>query len=133
MPTAPDPHADVAAFIATVPDQVRRADAERLVVLMREATGEAPQLWGSSIIGFGTTHYRYATGREGDTVAVGFAPRARASVLYLCGQLDQYAELLAHLGPHRRGKGCLSIPRVGAVDVEVLTQVVRLSYERATG
>ncbi|MCG2799255.1 MAG: DUF1801 domain-containing protein, partial [Cellulomonas sp.] len=128
----PDPHADVQAFVAAVRDPSRRADAERLVGLMQEATGVAPQLWGSSIIGFGTHHYRYATGREGDTVAVGFAPRKAASTLYLCGYLDGYTDLLARLGPHSRGKGCLSIPRVGAVDAEVLTQIVRLSYQRAT-
>lgn len=129
--TVPQPQ-DVHAFLATVPDAARRADADRLVSLMSRVTGTAPQMWGPSIVGFGTHHYRYETGREGDTVAVGFAPRKAASTLYLTGYLDDYAELLEALGPHTTGKGCLYIKRLDAVDEDVLGRIVRRSFDAAT-
>ncbi len=103
-PTTAD---DVARHLEGIPNEVRRQDAERLVALMTEVTGEAPFLWDASILGFGTRHYRYATGREGDTVAVGFAARAAELVIYLTVPLDYADDLLPRLGKHRLGKGCL--------------------------
>lgn len=127
-PGIPD---DVAAFLATVPDQRRRTDAGALVGLMADATGEAPAMWGSSIVGFGSYHYRYHTGREGDTVAVGFSPRKSALTLYVCAYLDRYADLLAGLGTHTLGKGCLYIKRLADVDTHVLAQIVARSHRLA--
>jgi hypothetical protein len=102
--TDPSPVDGAQALIAAVENPGRRADAQRLLTLMSQATGEPPHVRGG-IIGFGHHHYRYETGREGDTVAVGFAPRASAIAVYVVGYLDGYEYLLDRLGPHRRGKG----------------------------
>ncbi|RLK59416.1 DUF1801 domain-containing protein [Actinokineospora cianjurensis] len=122
---------DIPEFLAAVPDARRRADAELLVALMSEVTGQPAVLWGSSIIGFGSRHYRYDTGREGDTVAVGFSPRKAQTVLYLTGSLEDYADLLAGLGKHTTGKSCLYLRRVDEVDSAVLRAVVTRSYQAA--
>jgi uncharacterized protein DUF1801 len=123
--------ADVDAFVEAVADEARRRDAQTLLVLLREATGEQPALWGTSIVGFGSRHYRYASGREGDTPAVAFSPRKAQSVLYLTGGLDDYADLLSRLGPHSTGKGCLYVKRVDDVDADVLREVAARSYRRS--
>ncbi|WP_432563549.1 DUF1801 domain-containing protein [Kineococcus sp. SYSU DK003] len=121
----------VADVLAAVADEHRRADAEALVALLSAATGLPPVSWGSSIIGFGSRHYRYESGREGDTAAVGFAARKDALVLYLTGGPGDYADLLEVLGPHRLGKGCLYVKRLDEVDLEVLGRVGARSVERA--
>ena len=95
----------VAEYLATVDNARRRADAETLVELMREVTGEPPVVWGASIVGFGNYHYRYASGHEGDAPLAGFAPRKQELVVYLVGGFeDRYASLLDRLGPHRNGR-----------------------------
>src|SRR3954451_22852229 len=95
---------DVTAFVDAVVDEQRRTDARLLVDLMGEVTGLPAVLWGSAIIGFGSKHYRYDSGREGDTVMVGFSPRRAETVLYLTGGPDEYQDLLPHLGKHKLGK-----------------------------
>jgi hypothetical protein len=122
---------DVDAFLGTIDDEQRQRDARLLVDLMREVTGEAPVLWGTSIIGFGSRHYRYASGREGDTAAVGFSPRKAQSVLYLTGGLEEYEDLLAQLGQHKTGKGCLYLKRVDQADPRALREIVDRSYRAA--
>lgn len=124
---------DVDAFLDTIADDRRQRDARLLVGLMREVTGEPPVLWGTSIIGFGSRHYRYASGHEGDTAAVGFSPRKAQSVLYLTGGVEEYEDLLARLGQHRTGKGCLYLKRVDQADPEALREIVGRSYRAATG
>ncbi|HEX6353330.1 DUF1801 domain-containing protein [Actinophytocola sp.] len=124
---------DVDAFITTITDEQRRRDAHLLVALMREVTGQPPVLWGSSIIGFGSWHYRYASGREGDTAAISFSPRKAQTVLYLTGGMDQYEDLLARLGEHTTGKGCLYLKRVDQADHRTLREIVDRSYRTATG
>ena len=114
----------VGAFIDALMDPSRRADAKALVKLMQDAAGEKPKMWGPSIIGFGTCHYRYDSGREGDMPLVGFSPRKAATVLYsLIGSSDSKA-LLAKLGKHTTGKGCLYIKKLTDVDQEVLEAMV---------
>lgn len=122
---------EVTQFVAQVAGERRRADARTLVALFSDATGQAPALDGS-IVGFGRYHYRYASGREGDTVQVGFSPRAAATTVYVCGYLDDYADLLERLGPHRQGKGCLYLTRLDRVDTDILAQIARRSVQRAT-
>jgi Domain of unknown function (DU1801) len=122
---------DPGAFLGTIADEQRRKDAHLLVDLMREVTGQPPVLWGRSIIGFGSRHYRYDSGHEGDTAAVGFAPRKAQSVLYLTGDLGGYEELLARLGPHTTGKGCLYLKRVDQADQQALRDIVDRSYRAA--
>jgi len=115
-----------------VADDQRRRDAELLLGLMREVTGQPPVLWGTSIIGFGSRHYRYPSGREGDIAAVSFSPRKAQTVLYLTGAPDEYEELLARLGPYWAGKGCLYLKRVDQADTEALRDIVARSYRTAT-
>ena len=110
----------VAACIDALTDQTRRTDAKALVKLMQSAAGEKPKMWGPSIIGFGSYHYRYESGREGDMPIIGFSPRKPATVLYnLIGSSDS-AALLAKLGKHSTGKGCLYIKKLSDVDQKVL-------------
>jgi len=121
---------DVAAFVGAVADPTRRAEAELLTELMAEVTGEPPAMWGTAIVGFGSVHYRYATGREGDSPRVGFAPRKAQSVLYIRG-LDggaNYQDLLPRLGKHTVGKGCLYLKRVQDADPQALRALVDRSY-----
>ena len=113
----------VPAFIDALTDATRRADAKVLVKLMQKSSGEKPKMWGPAIIGFGSCHYKYESGREGDVPLVGFSPRKAASVLYLAGFSDSQA-LLAKLGKHTTGKGCLYIKKLADVDHHVLEALV---------
>lgn len=122
---------DVSAFLAAVQDEARQRDAQALAGLMAEVTGRPPVLWGTAIVGFGARHYRYESGREGDTVAVGFAPRKAATAVYLTGPLEDYADLLGRLGPHTTGKGCLYLTRLDAVDQTALREIVARSFRAA--
>jgi hypothetical protein len=114
----------VAAFIDALEGPTRRADATALVKLMQSATGEKPQMWGPSIIGFGSYHYRYDSGREGDMPLVGFSPRKAATVLYNVTASSDSTALLANLGNHTTGKGCLYIKKLADVDQKVLETMV---------
>lgn len=124
--------ADVHEFVASVGDAVRRRDAERLVAIMERVTGEPARMWGPSIVGFGTYHYRYASGREGDMAAAGFSPRKAATTVYVMDGVDVHAALLEHLGPHTVGKGCVHVKDLDAVDLGVLEEIVRRSYATLT-
>src|SRR6266571_5489291 len=97
----------VAAFIDAITDPSRRSDAKALVKLMQSATGEKPKMWGPSIIGFGSHHYKYESGREGDAPLAGFSPRKAATVLYGLTGFNDSESLLGRLGKHTTGKGCL--------------------------
>src|SRR6204780_2132262 len=117
----------VAAFINAITDPTKRADAKALVKLMQDAAGEKPKMWGPSIIGFGSYHYKYDSGREGDMPLIGFSPRKAANVLYgLHGSSDSKA-LLAKLGKHTTGKGCLYIKKLADVDQQVLAAMAAKS------
>lgn len=123
---------DVDAFLAGITDEQRRRDAIALTGLMREVTGQPAVLWGPAIVGFGTYHYRYPTGREGDIPAVSFSPRKSQTTLYPLGDLAEYAELLERVGPHTLGKGCLYIKRVDQADQAALRGIIAQSYRKAT-
>lgn len=120
-------------FINSQPDEQRRTECRLLLDLFRQATGEEPRMWGSSIVGFGSRHYVYASGREGDWPPVAFSPRKQALTLYLMRGLDEVQDLLARLGRHTTGKGCLYIKKLTDVDVQVLTEIIRRSYTPAEG
>ena len=117
----------VSAFIEAITDETKRADAKALVKLMQSASGEKPKMWGPSIIGFGSIHYKYESGREGDMPLVGFSPRKAASVLYGAIGFDGAEKLLAKLGKHTTGKGCLYIKKLSDVDQKVLQTLVAKS------
>ena len=119
---------DVDEFIAAVTPAKRQRDAAAMVQLMRDVTGREPELWGT-IIGFGSCHYRYPTGTEGDAPIAGFAPRRQATTVYLL-RTDAHAERLAQLGPHDTGVGCLYIKDLETVDTAVLRDIVAEDYRK---
>lgn len=114
----------VAAFVGALTDQAMRADARALIKLMQSASGEKPKMWGPSIIGFGCYHYRYDSGREGDAPLIGFSPRKAATVLYGLTGPSASKALLAKLGKHTTGKGCLYIKKLADVDQRVLEEMI---------
>ena len=117
--TPVDPH----DFIERVDDERKRKDSEELITMMENATGEPPKMWGPSIVGFGTFKYKYESGREGEICLAGFSPRKPGLVLYL-GEVLQDAGLMARLGKHKTGKGCLYIKTLDDVDRKVLKELV---------
>jgi Domain of unknown function (DU1801) len=126
--------APVAEFLAQVPDEQRREDAQRLCALMQEITGEPPAMWGTSIIGFGSYHYRYASGREGDSALASFSPRGQHLAIYLVGEFtDRHRSALARLGPHKTGKGCLYVKRLDDVDTSALRELIDRSVRVRKG
>ncbi|PFG43410.1 uncharacterized protein DUF1801 [Isoptericola jiangsuensis] len=122
---------DVRAFLDAVPGARRRRDAWTLLALMHRVTGLAPQLHGT-IVGFGTYHYEYASGRSGDAPPAAFAPRKANSVVYLMDGTDAHADDLARLGPHRTGVGCLYLTDLDKVDLAVLETVVADAFGTLT-
>ncbi|WP_127127231.1 DUF1801 domain-containing protein [Georgenia sp. SYP-B2076] len=120
---------DVAAFIARAEPAGRREDAAVLLGLMTRVTGEGPVLWGTSMVGFGQYRYRYESGREGDSLVVGFSPRKASMSLYGLQHHD-VAPLLARLDPHKLGVSCLYVGRFGRLDLDVLEQLVDAGWRR---
>jgi len=117
---------DVGALIASATPEIRRRDAEELTALLQEVTGRDAATWGT-IIGFGSCHYRYPTGNEGDSPLLGFAPRKGATTLYLLDGVDAHSDALAQLGPHSTGAGCLYIKDLEKVDLDVLRGILERS------
>lgn len=125
---------DVAAYLAAIAPEAKRADAETLCRLLGLWSGETPRMWGPSMIGFGAYHYRYATGTEGDSFRVGFAPRAGAFSIYLMGTYFEHSApaaeaLFARLGKFSRGKACLYVKKLADIDLTVLEELVRLNLK----
>jgi len=124
----------VQPFLAAVADEHRQADARRLCALMEEVSGEPPAMWGAGIVGFGSYHYRYASGREGDAPLVAFAPRKAQLVVYLVdGYEERYPRVLARLGPHKTGKACLYLKRLTDVDEAALRELVERTVRVSRG
>ncbi|MCW2747940.1 MAG: hypothetical protein JWP10_1082 [Nocardioidaceae bacterium] len=128
--TVPTPE-DVSEFLSSLGDERKRADSLRLVELMRLASGHEPVMWGPTMVGFGAFHYRYESGREGDTFEVGFSPRASAISLYAAGANAERADVLARLGKHRVGTSCIYIKRLADVDERVLVELIEESVSLA--
>lgn len=123
--------ASVDEFLAAIDDETKQGDARALVRLLKKVTGEKPTMWGSSIVGFGQYHYRYASGREGDSMLVGFSPRAQNLTLYFPAGFDKLTPLLKKLGKFSTGKGCLHVKRMDDVDMSVLEAIVRQAVKEA--
>ena len=121
----------VDAFLDAVEHPVRRADGHEVRRMMESITGERATMWGPSIVGFGSYHYKYASGHEGDMCRVGFSPRSAKLVLYV-GGFAQYDALLEKLGKHKRSKACLYLNKLADVDQAVLEEIVRRTYEAAS-
>lgn len=120
---------DVVAFLHSVEHKTRREDGLALLNMMVEETGEEAVMWGSSIVGFGSYHYQYASGREGDMPLVGFSPRKQSMTIYIMPGFDEYEDLLASLGKHKIGKSCLYVNKLADVDENVLRRLIRQSVE----
>ncbi len=120
----------VDAFVAGVTPDRRREEAEAVVALVTEVTGEQPTMWGPSIVGWGSLHYRYATGREGDTMKVGFSPRKAQLTFYGLKDSPASEGLLPSLGPHTTGVGCVYVKRLSDIDAAVLAALVEIAFAR---
>lgn len=116
--------ASVEGFLNTVEDEQKRADCFEIAKIMQQVTKEKPKMWGASIVGFGTYHYKGASGREGDWMLTGFSPRKQNLTLYLMGGFDMHKDLLKKLGKFKTSVGCLYIKKLDDVDKKVLKQLV---------
>lgn len=123
--------ASVEAFLNQIEHETKRQDAFVVLDLMKAATGAEPKMWGSSIIGFGDSHYKYASGREGDWFLTGFSPRKQNLTLYISGGFDQVGDLLKALGKHKTGKGCLYINQLKEIDLATLRALIQRSVAYA--
>lgn len=118
----------VSAFIEGVEDEQKKADCHTLTGLMKEITGEEPVMWGPSIIGFGSYHYKYDSGRGGDMLLTGFSPRKQNLTLYIMSGFNRYEKLMRKLGKYKTGKSCLYIKRLSDIDMGVLTELIKDSF-----
>lgn len=121
--------ASVQKYLKSVENEQRRKDCFELLEMMEEITGEKPEMWGSSIVGFGSYHYKYATGREGDWFLAGFAPRKQDLTIYMMAGFSRYEEMLAKLGKHKHGKACLYVKNLDDVDRKVLKRMITASVK----
>ena len=123
--------ASVTEFLNGIKDEEKRADSFEILNLMKQVTKEEPKMWGTSIVGFGITHLKYASGRELDWMLIGFSPRKQNLTLYLPGSLETYADLFKKLGKHKLGGGCLYINKLKDVDAKVLKELIKQSFKTA--
>lgn len=122
--------ADVSAFIDKVEDEQKRKDCYKLVELMTRVSGAPPKMWGGSIVGFGTYHYKYKSGREGDWMLCGFSPRKTSISVYTMCDVEKNGEILSKLGKYKTGKSCLYIKRLSDIDEKVLEELVQDSIQQ---
>ena len=125
--TAPT-RASVAAFIEAVENPVRQRDARTLLALYKRVTGEKPAMWGPTIVGFGRYHYRYESGREGDSLRAGFSPRKAAMTLYVMDGFSAYGDLLARIGKAKTSVSCLYLGDLAKVDTGALEELIARSW-----
>ena len=121
--------ASVDDFLNAIQDDQVRADCRVIADIMREATGAPPKMWGTSIVGFGSYHYKGASGREGDWMLTGFSPRKQNITLYIMTGFDEHPSLMAKLGKHSVGKSCLYVKRLSDIHVPTLKRLVRASVK----
>lgn len=119
----------VTEFLNKIPDAERREDCFAVTKMMQEITRSKPQMWGTSIVGFGSYHYKYASGHEGDWPLTGFSPRKQDLTLYVMMGFDKYEALMSQLGKHRKGKSCLYIKRLSDVHLPTLKKLIKTSVK----
>lgn len=124
--------ASVSKFIDGIADENRREECRRVLEIMKKATGAEPKMWGSSVVGFGDYHYKYASGRENDWFVTGFSPRKENLTLYFMTGVERYKPILERLGKHKTGKGCLYIRNLDDVDMKTLGELVTTSARDLT-
>jgi len=122
----------VEKFLKSIADADTRADCQVVFQMMKQATKAEPKMWGASIVGFGTYHYKYASGREGDWPLTGFSPRKQSLTLYIMPGFARYEELMQKLGKYKTGKSCLYIKKLADVSMSVLKQLVKQSVDYMT-
>ena len=121
--------ASVKEFLNQIPDKERRDDCFAVAKIMEEITGDKPKMWGPSIVGFGTYHYKYASGREGDWPVAAFSPRKKDLTVYLMMGFDKHTELMQKLGKHSHSKSCLYIKRLSDIHVPTLKKLIKTSVK----
>jgi hypothetical protein len=121
--------ASVNDYLNSVEDKKKREASFKVKELMEEVTGEEARMWGDSIVGFGHYHYKYASGREGEWMLTGFAPRKRNLTLYIMSGFEEYDDLMQKLGKHSTGKSCLYINKLEDIDLDVLRELVDKSVQ----
>jgi hypothetical protein len=119
----------VEGFLQSIPDAERRRECLAVLRIMKKATRAAPKMWGPSIVGFGSYHYKYDSGREGEWFLTGFSPRKQNLTLYIMAGFDRYEALMGKLGRHKTGKSCLYVRRLDDIDLDVLAELVQRSVE----
>ena len=120
----------VTAFLDKIPDEQKRQDSYKILELMQQVSGNEPSMWGDSIIGFGVTRYKYASGREGDWPPIGFSPRKQNLTLYFMSGFAANLEILSRLGKYKTGKGCLYINKLADVNQTVLKELIEQSLQK---
>ncbi len=124
--------ASVEDFLNTVKDEQKRKDSFEIKSMMEEISGEPAKMWGGSIVGFGTYHYKYDSGREGDFMKTGFSPRATNLTLYIMTGFERHDEIVEQLGKFKTGKSCLYVKKLDEIDRNVLKELITASYEYMT-
>ena len=122
----------VTEFINNFENEVKRKDSFRLIEIIKSITGYEPKMWGPSIIGFGSYHYKYASGREGDSPLAGFSPRKDSLVLYIATEFEKREELLSQLGKHKSSKSCVYTKKLDDIDITVLEKMIKNSMSHIT-
>lgn len=121
--------ASVTEFVKSIEDPQMRADAKKVASIMRRVTGKRAKMWGSSIVGYGTYHYKYDSGREGDFMMTGYSPRKQALTVYIIPGFSTFGPLMKKLGKYKTGRSCLYIKRLSDVDENVLEQLIARSVK----
>lgn len=122
----------VTEFISSIEDEQKRKDCRTVMKIMKEVTGKRPKMWGAGMVGYGSYHYKYASGREGDWFVSGFAPRKGDLTLYIMAGFGRYDVLMKKLGEHKTGKSCLYIKKVDDIDLDVLRELIECSVDHVT-
>lgn len=120
------------AFLASIENKKRRVDAQQVYEWMKEITGISAKMWGTNIIGFGTYHYKYASGREGDSMKIGLSPRKASLTIYITSGFDQFQDLLGKLGKYKTSVSCLYIKNLEDINEEILKELIQKSYDYMT-
>lgn len=123
---------NVTEFVGKVENEVKRNDSFKLIDIFKSITGFEPKMWGPSIIGFGSYHYKYESGHEGDAPLAGFSPRKDSLVLYFATKFEEREELLEQLGKHKSSKACVYAKKLDDIDIEVLEKMIRNSINSIT-
>ena len=121
--------ASVASFLSAIEDTRKKSDAKKVAAMMRKATGKRAKMWGSSIVGFGNYHYKYASGREGDFILTGFSPRKKNLAVYIMPGFHEFPTLMKKLGKYKTGKSCLYLNKLEDVDEKVLQKLINDSVK----